>query len=68
MDQAGLEGDDYDRINTYVNVLNEVKSTSTLKYGAIVAADKVTLARTATETRPKNIKVVFLMKCWHQGK
>ena len=24
-------------------------------------------ARTADETRPKNMKVVFIMKCWHQS-
>lgn len=37
-------------------------------HGKIVAADKITLARVAGETRPKNIKVVFLMKCLHLGK
>ena len=24
-------------------------------------------ARVDTETRPKNMKVVFIMKCWHQS-
>jgi hypothetical protein len=40
-------------------------STKGAKHGRIVAGDKVSAARIATETRPKNIKVVFLMKCWH---
>jgi hypothetical protein len=41
------------------------KKTSIPNFGKIVAADKSTLARIADETRPKNIKVVYLMKCWH---
>jgi hypothetical protein len=40
-------------------------TTKGAKHGRIVAGDKVSDARIATETRPKNIKVVFLMKCWH---
>jgi regulator of replication initiation timing len=39
--------------------------TKGANHGKIVAGDKVSNARIATETRPKNIKVVFLMKCWH---
>ena len=50
---------------TYEQSYDQMRSTGNAEHGNIVAADKVTLARFATETRPKNIKVVFLMKCWH---
>ena len=42
-------------------------TTGTTYHGKIVAADKTSSARIATETRPKNIRVVYLMKCWHLG-
>ena len=42
-------------------------STHGAIHGRIVAADQISDARIATETRPKNIKVVYVMKCWHIG-
>ena len=42
-----------------------VKTTTSTNLGTILSADKVHAARYADETRPKNMKVVYLMKCWH---
>ena len=49
----------------YDTTIDPVRITSATLHGRIVAADLSTPARTASETRPKNIKVVYLMKCWH---
>ena len=45
----------------------QTRETSGISHGTIVAADLSTPARIDTETRPKNIKVVYIMKCWHIG-
>ena len=55
-------------VHVYRGFAQVAKTTASNSYGKIVAADKVSLAKIASETRPKNIKVVFLMKCWHTNK
>ena len=67
-DRAGLESDDYDVVSAYYTVSDASRTTYKLNHGNIVAGDKVQMARIATETRPKNIKVVFIMKCSHLEK
>ncbi len=60
-----LGADPEDDTYMYVSASDQTRTTDSPTHGRIVAADKSTLARTAEETRPKNIKVVYLMKCWH---
>ena len=66
--RAGFESDDYNFNDYYYSISDETRITSKLNHGNIVAGDKVQMARIASETRPKNIKVVFIMKCWHLEK
>jgi hypothetical protein len=51
----------------YITFSSVSGTTDNAQHGKIVAGDKVTTARFTTETRPKNIKVVYLIKCWHVG-
>ena len=51
----------------FKNYKDITRTTLGINHGKIVAADKTSDARIATETRPKNMKVVYLMKCWHLG-
>ena len=58
------------KVDTSGRIVIETMNTLPLNvspamHGKIVAADKTSDARIATETRPKNIKVVYLIKCWH---
>ena len=46
-------------------VADNMKTTTSTNLGTILSGDKVHAARYADETRPKNMKVVYLMKCWH---
>jgi hypothetical protein len=65
--QPGRTYGDGDGTPRYITFSSFYGSTQGAEHGKIVAGDKVTTARFATETRPKNIKVVYLMKCWHVG-
>ena len=69
-DQHGDELEDFDendpdKLSAYKTLKDFVRTTASTSHGTIVSGDKVTPARIADETRPKNIKVVYLMKCWH---
>ena len=64
---SGSEKGDGDGTPRFVKFGSFSGSTDGAIHGKIVAGDLSTSARTAAETRPKNIKVVFLMKCWHNN-
>ena len=63
-DSIGDNADDRYMLGINIDI---PRNTNNANHGRIVAADKTSSARIATETRPKNIKVVYLIKCWHLG-